>query len=176
MRWRSRPPSPRLVQTRQATPTAVGAASVGVGVAAGAAPSRNGTRGTGPPTAGPFPCRALLVGRTSQHGWGSYDPSDPGRGNLGGTPLVPCRLLRVLRKRGAAYEGEARSPRAVDRLIALASKALDESQGLIYTPRAGLVGRRVLPSGRGDCVEALSHRTRSRRFPRGRLEAQPSLR
>jgi hypothetical protein len=55
---------------------------------------------------------------------------------LGGTPLVPCRLLRVLRQQGAAYEGEARSPRAVDRLIALASKALDELQGLIYTPRS----------------------------------------
>jgi hypothetical protein len=122
------------VQTRPATPTAVGAASVGVGVAAGAAPNRNGTRETGPPTAGPYPCPALLVGRTSSTAGRPTIRRIQARGTFGGTPLVPCRLLRVLRKRGAANEREARSPRAVDRLIALASKALDELDGLIYTP------------------------------------------
>jgi hypothetical protein len=133
MRWRSRPPSPQLVRTRQATPTAVGAASAAVGVAAGAAPNRNGTRERAR-HGGPAPCPASLIGVYVQRCWTSYDPSDPRGRNLGGTPPIPGRLLGVLRQRGPAYEGEARSPRAVDRPIALASEALEQLQGLIYTP------------------------------------------
>jgi hypothetical protein len=59
MRWRSRPPSPQLERTRQATPTAVGAArSAGVGAAAGATPSRTAPGETAPLPAGPFPWSA----------------------------------------------------------------------------------------------------------------------
>jgi hypothetical protein len=81
MRWRSRPPSPQLVQTRPATPRAVGAASAG-GVGAGATPSRNGTRETARPRRAV--CVSGLVGVYAESSWTSYDLSDPRRQHLAG--------------------------------------------------------------------------------------------